>query len=220
MPLHATSTRAADFRRGARAMLPVVVAYVPFGLVVGGAVAASAEPWIAWGATFAIYGGAAQLAVLESVADGSGWVASALVGLLIQARLFAYAADLAPGWREASLWHRLAAAAMLTDAPWAAGRRRSRSFYVGSAGVIAVAWPILVAVGAVVGRVEVPAAEILLPLTLGVVVAPQLGARPPLATAAAAAVAALMTLHLGTGEALLIASGAGAIAGWAARRRG
>ena len=100
-------------------MAPMVVVYVPFALLVGSAAASSANPLAAWLATWTIYGGAAHLAVLEVLAHGSGWVAAALVGLLVNARLSAYAAAMAPDWRSAPLARRALAGALLTDAPWA-----------------------------------------------------------------------------------------------------
>ena len=94
-------TPGADLRAGARAMAPMLVAYAPFGLLVGAAVAASANPLAAWLATWTIYGGAAHLAVLDVLAHGSGWMAAAAVGLLVNVRLTAYATAMAPEWRSA-----------------------------------------------------------------------------------------------------------------------
>ena len=94
----------------ARALAPVVVGYVPFALLVGAHVATSADPLVAWMGTSTIYGGAAQLAVLDVLAGGGSVVAAALTALLLQARLAVYAAALAPDWRSASLRSRLLAA--------------------------------------------------------------------------------------------------------------
>ena len=125
---------------GVRAMAPMLVVYAPFGLLVGAAVAASDNPVAAWLSTWTIYGGAAHLAVLDVLHNGTGVLGAAVVGLLINARMVAYAASLAPHWRTASVRSRVAAAAMLTDATWgltlnhpsdsAAVRRR---FYFGAA---------------------------------------------------------------------------------------
>ncbi len=97
----------------------------------------------AWLGTWLIYGGAAQLAVLDVLAHGSGWVAAAVVGLLVNLRLAAYATAMVPEWRT-----RLAAASaagrgsILTDAPWALARARTRgaqSYYLGAALTLLVA---------------------------------------------------------------------------------
>ena len=214
-----------DLRAGARAMLPMIVAYVPFALLVGSAAAASANPLAAWLATSTIYGGAAHLAVLEVLAHGSGWVAAALVGLLVNARLTAYAAAMAPDWRDAPRRHRVAAAVMLTDAPWALARGRStgrRSFYLGAAGTLFVAWPVLVTIGMLVAGdwVTAMAVTAILPaLTLGAVVVTQLRQRPVAAAVGAASLTALATASLDAGVALLACAVAGVAAGLVAEAR-
>ena len=171
-------------RAGFRAMTPVLVAYAPFALVVGTAVATSPDPWSAWAGTWLVYGGAAQVAVLDVTAHGGGWVSAAVIGLLINVRLAAYAAAMAPAWRAQPARRRAAAAVMLTDAPWALARDRGRddpAYFLGAALALFLTWPAMVSVGALVGsHVDAgPTADLLLPLTLGVIVVPQLRRRPP-----------------------------------------
>src|SRR3954451_11334520 len=115
-----------DARAGARAMLPIVTAYAPLGLVVGAHVAASDSPVAAWLVTWLIYGGAAQLAVLDVLAHDPGWVSAAAVGVLVNLRLAAYAPAMGPELRTAPRRLRVAAALILTDAPWALARTRTR----------------------------------------------------------------------------------------------
>jgi predicted branched-subunit amino acid permease len=204
-------------------MAPVLAAYAPFGLVVGTAVATSSDPWSAWAGTWLVYGGAAQVAVLDVVAHGGGWVSAAVVGLLINVRLAAYAAAMAPAWRAEPARRRVAAAAMLTDAPWAVARDRGRddpSYYLGAALALFLAWPAMVTAGALVGsRVDAgPVADLLLPLTLGAVVVPQLRRRPAAAAIATALVTAAVTADADAGTALLLAAATGTAAGLAAER--
>jgi predicted branched-subunit amino acid permease len=200
------------------------VAYVPFALLVGAAAAASANPMAAWLATWTIYGGAAHLAVLDVLAHGSGWVAAALVGLLINVRLMAYAAAMAPDWRTAPVGQRAAAAVLLTDAPWALTRGRStgrRHFYLGAAITLFVGWPALVTAGMLAGwwLPATPVTKLLPALTLGVVVVTQLRQRPVAAAVAAASVTALVTASLAPGVALLACAAAGVAAGLVAESR-
>ena len=202
---------------GARAMAPMLVAYVPFGLVVGAAVAASADPLAAWLGTSTIYGGAAHLAVLDVLDAGSGWVAAAAIGLLVNARLAAYAGAMAPHWRGTPLRRRLAAAVMLTDAPWALARPRTRDhngFYLGAAMTLFLGWPVLVTLGVLVGDQfsSSPTGQLLPALTLGVLVVPQLGERPVRTGVLAASVTAVATASLDAGPALLLAGLAGVLA--------
>ena len=197
-----------ELRAGVRAMAPMVVVYVPFALLVGSAAASSANPLAAWLATWTIYGGAAHLAVLEVLAHGSGWVAAALVGLLVNARLSAYAAAMAPEWRSAPLARRALAGALLTDAPWALAQQRptgSRAYYLGAALTLFVAWPTLVTLGMFVAG--------------DWVTVPQLRQRPVAVAAGAASVTALATVSLDAGPALLACAAVGAAAGLMAEGR-
>lgn len=218
-----TATDSPGFRDGARAMLPVVLAYAPLGLLVGAQVAASTEPVAAWLGTWLIYGGAAQLAVLDVLGHGSGWVTAAVVGVLVNVRLAAFATAMHPEWRSASLRRRVAAAVMLTDAPWVVARNRPgapREYYLGAAVSLFVVWPSMVSLGALMGGHldATPIASLLLPLTLGAVVAPQLRQRPAAAAIVAAAVCAVATLPLPTGPALALTGIVGGVAGVLAER--
>jgi predicted branched-subunit amino acid permease len=207
-----------DARDGVRDMLPVLAAYAPLGLVVGGHVASSQDPVAAWLGTWIIYGGAAQLAVLDVLAQEPGWVTAAVVGVLVNLRLAAYATAMVPDWRGASLRRRVAAAVVLTDAPWALARARDRgrqSYYFGASVALLVTWPVLVTVGVFVGdRVDsLGITALLMPLTLGAVIVPQLRQRAAAVAMVTAAVCALLTLELSAGPALALVGLAGGAAG-------
>ena len=214
---------------GARAVLPAVAAYVPFGLIVGAHMATSADPLVAWLGTFTIYGGAAQLALLDVLAAGGSVMAAAATALLLQARLAVYSAALAPDWRAAPLRARLLAAVALTDVPWAISQGRAaeagdvasrRRFYLGAALTLWVAWPVLVTAGMLGGTVltRQPVAGLVAPLLFGALVAPHLRERRGAVAAGAAAAAAAVTAPWSTGSAVLLASAVGAVAGGLADR--
>ena len=204
-------------------MAPMLVAYLPFGLIVWAAVAASANPLAAWLSTWTIYGGAAHLAVLDLLAHGSGWAAAAAVGLLVNVRLTAYATAMAPEWRSAPVRQRALAAVLLTDVSWALARGRTdgqRQFYLGAGLTLFVGWPVLVTLGTLTGDWvgAVPVAALLPALSLGVVVVTQLRQRPVAFAVAAASVSAVATAHLAAGTSLAVAALAGVTAGLAAER--
>lgn len=217
-----------DVLEGVRAMAPMLVVYAPFGLLVGAAVAASDNPVAAWLSTWTVYGGAAHLAVLDVLQHGTGVLGAAVVGLLINARMVAYAASLAPHWRTASARSRVAAAAMLTDATWglthnhpsdsAAVRRR---FYFGAGLTLWFAWPAFVTMGVLLGGwvQDVPVATLLPTMTLGAMVVPQLRTRPGLAAGTAATGVAAATAGMDGGLALALAAAAGAGAAGLVHRR-
>ena len=218
----------ADVSAGVRAMAPMLVAYAPFGLLVGGAVAASESPRAAWLSTWTIYGGAAHLAVLDVLQRDTGVLGAVLVGLLINARMIAYSVSLAPHWRDASAGSRVAAAAMLTDATWALARNRDtadprarRRFYFGAGLTLWFGWPLLVSLGVLVGGWldGVPVATLLPSLTLGSLVVPQLRSRPGLAAGAAATAVAVATVSLDGGAAMVAAAAAGVTAAGLVHRR-
>ncbi len=210
-----------DVVAGVRAMAPMLVAYAPFGLLVGAAVAASESPRAAWLSTWTVYGGAAHLAVLDVLSHDTGVLGAALVGLLINARMVAYSVSLAPHWREASTGSKLAAAAMLTDAVWGLVHNRPaetasqrRRFYFGAGLTLWFGWPTLVTLGVLFGAwvQQVPAATLLPCLTLGSLAVRQLRTRPSLAAGATATVTAVTTSAMDGGVALVLAAVAGAAA--------
>jgi predicted branched-subunit amino acid permease len=218
-----TTPRRGDVAQGARAMAPMLLAYAPFGLLVGAAVAASDSPTAAWLSTWTIYGGAAHLAVLDVLQRDTGVLGAALVGLLINARMIAYAASLAPHWKGAPARSRLAAAAMLTDATWAMAHNHPaedaatrRRFYLGAGLTLWFGWPLLVSLGVLAGGwvAGVPVATLLPCLTLGTLVIPQLRSRPGLAAGLVAASVAVATSALDGGLALVLCAAAGASAAY------
>ncbi|MDX6300528.1 MAG: hypothetical protein QOF53_1742, partial [Nocardioidaceae bacterium] len=180
-----------------------------------------------------ISGGAAQLAVLEVLGHGSAWVAAAVVGLVVNARLGAYATAMAPDWRTASVGRRIVAAVTLTDASWALARERDQGdqaaqadqadqeFYLGAALTLFAGWPAMVTLGVLVnGWVSALPVTALLPaLALGAIVVPQLRRRPVALAVGAASLSAVATAGLPPGTALLVAGGLGAAVGVATTAR-
>jgi predicted branched-subunit amino acid permease len=143
--------------------------------------------------------------------------------VLVNLRLAAYATAMVPEWRSASVRRRIGAALILTDAPWALARTRTRgaqSYYLGAALTLLVIWPVLVTTGVFVGsHVEgFAVTALLVPLTLGAVVVPQLRNRPAAVAMATALLCAVLTLHLSAGLALAIIGVAGGIAGVVSER--
>jgi predicted branched-subunit amino acid permease len=210
-----------DVRDGVRAMTVVAVGYLPFGLLVGAAVSASDQSLAAWLSTWTIYGGAAQLAVLDVLDGGAGWMAAAGVGLLVNVRLTAYATAMAPQWRHQPVRMRALAALVLTDAVWAMARAHrgddaaQRRYYLGAALTLLVAWPTFVTVGVGLGSWfdAVPGADLLPALTLGTLAVHQLRDRPTRAAVLAACTAALVTATLPSGLGLAACALAAAAAG-------
>ena len=210
-----------DVRAGFLAMIPFVVGYAPFALVIGSAVADSANPLAGWSGSWLIYGGSAHLAVLRSL--DAGLLVAVAGGLLVNARLLAYSASLAQRWRTQPRWFRIVAAAMVIDPTWAAAERHAatgaseaaqRRFFLTAGVVMGVGWSALIAVGAVVGgRLDALRLEVVVPLCLATLVGPMLHDRGGRAAVIAAASVAALGSRLPAGAVLLVAIAAGAFAG-------
>ena len=206
---------------GAAAMLPITVGYLPFALLIGVAVGRSADPLAGWAAAPLVYGGAAQLTVLEMTANGAGLAAAVTAALLINLRLIVYSAAIVPLWATASRTARLLAAATVIDPTWMIAERRAaepgsladrRAHYTGAAAVLTVGWCGAVAAGAVLGAGSDLAdlLAIATPLCLVAIVAPHMRrSGGSAAVSGAAAVAWLMRgLPAGTGLILAMATAA------------
>lgn len=189
-------------RAGVVGMVPIAVAYVPFALTVGSAVGADRSPGAAWFGTWTIYGGSAQLAVLQNLGH-AGVLMAVVTGLVINARMLVYSSSLAADWRAQPRWFRLTTAATLIDPTWAAGRyaidhygtpREQREYYLGSAAALTLIWVGAVTIGALAGSRLDHTVDLSVtgPLCLVALVGPRLAARAsrmPVAVAGATALA-------------------------------
>ena len=61
-----------EMASGARAMASMLVSHLPFGLLLGTAVARCPDPWAAWSGTGLIFGGSSHLTLIEMLRTGSG----------------------------------------------------------------------------------------------------------------------------------------------------
>jgi predicted branched-subunit amino acid permease len=224
-----TDAARADVWSGARAMLPLLASYAPFGCLVGVAIAHSSSPLAGWTGTWLIFGGTAHLIALQLTAAGSGAVVATLSALAVNARLLLYSATIAPHWRGTRLWTRLVAAAAIIDPTWMLASRRfetrpdsaaGRRYYAGAAFVIWWGWAVFVTVGMLAGSV-IPAGwglELLAPLCLIAMVAPGVRSRAGAACVAAAAAVAVSGSAMPGGSSLMLAMIAGACAASIVRR--
>src|SRR5262245_37003359 len=71
-------------RQGVLTMLPMLVGYVPFALVIGSAAAEHGASVAGWSGSWIVFGGSAQLAAIRTI-DQAGAVAAILTALLIHA---------------------------------------------------------------------------------------------------------------------------------------
>lgn len=210
--------------KGVATMLPLLVGYLPFALLIGVAAGGSVNPLAAWAGGIMIFGGSAQLSVIQLVDGGSGVAAVVATGLLINARVTVYSTSLLSLWRGAPLRHRLLAAAAVIDPIWMVARRREaqpgtagerRAFFAGAAVTLATGWCTFTGLGVLVGAHQGSTAflGIGVPLCLSAIVAPHLRSAAGARCVVAAGAVAVGTASWPAGTGLLLAMAAGAAAG-------
>jgi branched chain amino acid efflux pump len=219
-----------DLVSGMRAMVPWLVGVAPFGMVIGlSASQTHLPPGAGWLTAPVMFGGSAQIAVIQLLDAGAAPVAVIVTAMVINLRLALYSAAMAKYWRGTPLWWRLLGGYLLVDPSFAVGieryavepdRRRGHAHYLGGGIVLWVGWLTAVAIGATVGA-SVPSGlhlEMLVPLFLIGELIPKLREMPARWAMVSSAVVALLCLavplHLGIALGIV----AGMTAGWFAVR--
>lgn len=213
----------ADFRAGARDVLPTLLAVVPFGLVAGAAAVdvgfSLAE---ALGLSVVVFAGASQLAAIALIGAGAPVAVVVLTALVINLRLVMYSASIAPNYRDVPRRWRALVAYLLVDQAYVmaalkfdADRSVDRRWYFLGLGVpIWLTWVASTAVGAVAGT-AVPAwlpLDFAVPMVFLALLVPAVDDR---ARGAAAAVGGVVAVA-GAGLPLNLGLLAGAVGGIAA----
>jgi predicted branched-subunit amino acid permease len=214
-----------DVRAGMRAVAPMLVGIVPFGLVAGASpVTRGLGGWAAVGFSTIVFAGASQLAAIDVLGDGGSVLVAVVAACTINLRMLLYAASLAPHLAQERLGRRLAAAYVLTDqayavsiARWGNGDppERRLPFYFGAGLTLWSSWQLATLAGVALGN-GVPddlPLDFAVPLVFLVLLVPTLVTRPAIAAAAAGGGAAVLTAELGGGDLSILT---GAIAGIAA----
>ena len=214
--------------RGARDTIPVIVAYLPFGLTIGAAMAnADVPPLVAWASSPLLFGGAGQLLAVQLLGAGAGSAVTVLAALVVNARFLLYSAALAPHVADWPRPRRWAAAYLLADpvyaltaarfaAPGGAGSARERMAYYAGVGVtLWSAWLLLTGLGMLLAGV-LPAGfrlDLAAPLTFLLLLLPMLGSRTAVVAAGAGGIAAAASAGLPLGLNVLVGAAVGVVAG-------
>ena len=215
-----------SLREGVSVMLPFVAGFAPFALAIG-AVAARGNAWAGWSGSWLIYGGSAHLATLQGLGR-SGLVVAVLTGVLVNARLLVYSASLARRWAGQPTWFRFAAAPLVIDPTWAVAEARpvreqasdERRFFLAAGLTLGVGWSAMMAAGvALGGRLDASSLAVAVPLCLVSLVAPRLVDPDTRWVCLAAAATTPFTGGFPAGTGLLVAAGAGVLAGAALAAR-
>ena len=211
-------------RAGLRDVAPVILGLVPFGVAIGAAVAGSAMDHLAgWSGGPLLAAGAAHLALVTAIDAGSGALVAIVTAVVINARLAAYSAAIAPLFVGQPRWLRWAAPYALIDQAFAlaTGRPEAREphwfrrYWAALTLPLCLAWYGLITAGMALGPVIPASWEMwfVSPLMFVAMGAPAVRDRRSVRSALVAASAAAVTTGLPGGVGLVLAIVAGCVAG-------
>jgi 4-azaleucine resistance transporter AzlC len=208
-----TDIRRSAFADGLRAMGPLVLAIVPFGLVLGVTAAASVVgSGLGIATSPIIFAGAAQLVTVQLFDEHATAVIVVITALVVNIRHLMYSAALAPAFREFPRRSRVLLPYLLTDQAFALSilqfERKDdpsyrRWFFFGVGMGLWVPWQIATITGVVVGA-QIPESfglEFAIPLVFLVLLIPVIQTRPGLTAAVSGGLVAVLAngipFHLG-----------------------
>ena len=216
-----------DLRAGGRAVAPMLVGVVPFGLVAGATpVTHGLGGAVAVGFSVIVFAGASQLAAIDVLGSGGSAFVAALAAWTINLRLMLYSASLAPYVAKERLRTRLWMAYVLTDQAYAvsltrweqpgADPRRRIPYYAGAAFSLWISWQLATIAGVLLGNVlpeDVPL-TFAVPLVFLVLLIPAINSRPAAVAAVVGGTAAVLAAELGAGNlSLMVGAVSGIVAG-------
>ena len=223
--------RRAGLADGGRAVSPLLLAIVPFGLVLGVTAAASDVVGGALGiaTSFIIFAGAAQLVTVQLLDAGSSLLVIVLTALVVNVRHLMYSAAMAPHFSEFPRRSRFVLPYLLTDQAFALSMLRyettddagyKRRFFVGSGMTLWISWQLSTIAGVLLGA-QIPESlglDFAIPLVFLVLLIPAVQTRPGLVAAIFGGVIAVVASGAPYGLGLVIGALSGVAAGVAAER--
>lgn len=211
---------------GARAIAPLLIGVVPFGIVASvTAVDHGVAPAGVFGFSTMLYAGASQLAAIEVLGRGASPLVAIGTVVIINLRFIMYSAALAPHLADIGLAPRLGAAYVLTDQAFAVsvtayrdrdlGPRARLAFYLAAALVLWLSWQMATAAGLVIGTTlpDGLPLDFALPLVFMVLLIPAITDRATGVAATIGGVVAVLGAGLPAGTGLLLGAAAGIISG-------
>ena len=189
---------------GVVAVAPLLVGVVPFGLIFGVTAAGSVVgAGLGFASSIIIFGGAAQLAVVQLIDSGAAIATIVITGLVINSRHVMYSAAMTPYFSEFPSRSRLTLPYLLTDQAFAVSITRyqevedpayRRWFYLGTALALWVTWQITTGAGVLLGA-QLPESwslDFAIPLVFLALMATAVRSRPALAAALVGGVVAIL----------------------------
>jgi predicted branched-subunit amino acid permease len=231
-----SSTARAELLAGAKAVTPMLVGIIPFGLVAGATPATTGlGGGTSIGLSTIVFAGASQLAAADALADGSSALVAVVAACTINLRLLLYSASLAPHLAAVPLRRRLLIGYLLTDqayavsisrwtkeaddeaagGPAAPGLDHKVPYYLGAAVLLWANWQVCTIIGILIGS-AVPDSlplDFAVPLVFLVLLVPAITSRPAAVAAGFGGGIALIAHQAGAGHLAVLF---GALAGIAA----
>ncbi|MEN8041518.1 MAG: AzlC family ABC transporter permease [Actinomycetota bacterium] len=220
-----------QWAEGARAVSPILLGVVPFGLIFGVTAANADVPQIAaWASSFIVFAGASQIALVEVMDSGGGPVIAVLTAVIINARMLMYSADMGRYTADVPLLAKLRSAYLLTDQAYLVSTHRFPDpatakgfipFYTAAGLTLWVTWQASTSAGMLLGA-AIPASwslEFAIPLTFMALLVLAVKDRPGLVAAIVGAAVAVALNGLPHHMGLPIGTLAGIVAGMIAEGR-
>lgn len=232
-----TPTARTELLAGAKAVAPMLVGVIPFGLVAGATPATTGlGGGTSIGLSTIVFAGASQLAAADALADGSSAVVAVIAACTINLRLLLYSASLAPHLAAVPLRRRLLMGYLLTDqayavsitrwtkeaddeasgGPPAPGLDHKVPYYFGAAVLLWANWQVCTILGILIGS-AVPDSlplDFAVPLVFLVLLVPAISSRPAAVAAIVGGLVALFADEAGAGHlGVLFGALAGIVAG-------
>lgn len=221
---------------GARAVAPMLVGIIPFGLVAGATPATTGlGGGTSIGLSTIVFAGASQLAAADVLADRGSALVAVIAACTINLRMLLYSASLAPHLTRVPLRQRLVMAYLLTDQAyavsitrWSAEELRAGEggpapdlerrvpFYLGAGLMLWANWQVCTVIGVLIGS-AVPDSlplDFAVPLVFLVLLVPAITSRPAAVAALVGGGVAVLTGEAGAGHlTVLFGAVAGILAG-------
>lgn len=224
------STERASWSDGVRAVSPILLGVVPFGLIFGVTAANADVPILAaWASSFIVFAGASQIAIVEVMDGGGAPIIAVLTAIIINARLLMYSADMGRYTSDESLGRKLGVAYLLTDQAYLVSTHRFPNpsqaagfvrFYVAAGATLWIAWQITTTTGILLGTAipESWSLEFAIPLTFIALLVLAVKDKPGLVAAVVGGVVAVAALALPYHLGLVVGTVSGIAAGMLSER--
>lgn len=213
------------FRKGWKAMMPLLIGMFPFSLITGSvAVAKGLTVAETFGFSVFIFAGASQLAALELIGENAPiWVVVLTAGM-VNLRFMIYSASIAPYFKFLSKPWKMLCSYVLSDQAYVMSHNyyqkkpqlKQRHFYfLGAASALWVTWQLGCAVGVFIGAKVPPewSLDFAVPLSFIALVVPNLKDKASLWAAMVAGVCVVILAPLPFNLGFIVAAFAGIAAG-------